>query len=141
MLTVRARPPFGVPNVPFPFGTVHVEERASEIDVGPLERDHLTSAQTSITAEQHGDQRRRAGTKRSGRASGSRSARNTRQTLRGFGTVDFFTRHVDVKFGLGGGTCDDSFHVKALVTLHGDASASTAGRSAMPSGCCVRRRE
>ena len=34
-----------------------MEERASEIDVGPLKRDHLASAQTSIAAEQHGDQR------------------------------------------------------------------------------------
>src|SRR5206468_9830551 len=31
--------------------------------------------------------------------------------------ADFFTRHVDVNFGLGGGAGDDSFHVKALVPV------------------------
>jgi hypothetical protein len=40
------------------------------------------------------------------------------QTHRGFGTLDFFTRHVDVNFGVGGGTGDDSVLVKAIVTLH-----------------------
>jgi hypothetical protein len=40
------------------------------------------------------------------------------QTHRGFGTLDFFTRNVDVNFGVGGGTGDDSVLVKAIVTLH-----------------------
>jgi hypothetical protein len=40
------------------------------------------------------------------------------QTHRAFGVFDLFSRNVDLNFGVGAGTGDDSLIVKAILTLH-----------------------
>ena len=57
--TYRSRPPFGVGDLAVPVGSLDADLPLAEIDVAPLERDHLATPKARLPTQEHDEVRGR----------------------------------------------------------------------------------